>query len=252
MSEFSLIVHKKRRFGDYIIKWDGDLPDPKIVIDCITKNLEQWLEEDSPSIWLKLKGKDLNHLSFFMENGFKMHRIKNGDMLILNRWLRQKTYSLPPAPFSYLGVGAMCFNDEGKILAIKENFKSGPGPWKIPGGLFDPTKDKKLSDGAVRECFEETGIKCEFQYIASQRLTLNSTLFHQTDIYTVCRMKALTTEIKMDPIEIADCQWITVEELLENCNPVARQFLKPAINNKNGVFENVTPTSHGIYLTKLD
>ncbi|OHT13356.1 hydrolase, NUDIX family protein [Tritrichomonas foetus] len=253
MSEVSLTIRKKRRFGDYLIKWEGELSDPSKVVEVIEENLPRMIEEDSPSIWIRLSGKDLSHITYFMDHGFKMHRIKNGETLVLNRWLRQSSYNLPPCPYSYIGVGAMCFNEEGKILGVRENFKYGPGPWKIPGGLFDPKVDKKFSDAAIRECFEETGIKAKFEYVGAQRLTLNSALFHQTDIYVVCRLSPITTEIKFDPIEIADCQWITVDELLEKCNPIAKQFLIPALNNKNGDLETQYPANAStIYHSKLE
>lgn len=246
MSDFKLIIHRKPRFGDYIIKWEGTLTDPSVVKDCVDKYLPQWIEEDSPSIWLRLTGKDLIHLYYFLENGFKMHRIKNEKTLVLNRWIRSKSYTLPPPPFSYIGVGAMCVNDEGKILAIRENFKNGPSQWKIPGGLFDKSKDIKYSDTAIRELFEESGIKGEFESIASQRLSMASTNFKQCDIYTICRLKPLTTEIHFDPIEIAECKWITFDEFLSDCHPVTKQMLEHALKTPNGYKESFG-TNYALY-----
>ena len=142
---------------------------------------------NSPSICLGMTDKDLLHLSYFLQHVFKMkmHRIKNENTLILNRWIRKNSYSLPPAaPFSYIGVGAMCITEDGKILALRENFKKGPSQWKIPGGLFEKAKDKKLSDAAIRELFDETGIKGEFDSIAAQRLSMPGHL-HNLSVKTV-------------------------------------------------------------------
>lgn len=246
MSDFNFIIRKKRRFGDYLIKWEGSLPDPSLLIQCIEKNLPQWIEEDSPSIWIRLTGKDLDHINYFLENGFKMHRIKNESTLVLNRWIRKNSNTLPPAPFSYIGVGAMCINDEGKILAIRENYKNGPGPWKLPGGLLERTKDQKLSDVAIRELFEETGIKAEFEYVAAQRLTLQARMFKATDVYSICRLKALTTEIHFDPIEIAECKWIEIDEFLAGCSVVAKQMVSSALKSQSG-FDEKSGKNYALY-----
>ncbi|KAK8875697.1 hypothetical protein M9Y10_005872 [Tritrichomonas musculus] len=246
MSDFNFIIRKKKRFGDYLIKWEGTLPDPSLLVQCIEKNLPQWIAEDSPSIWVRLTGKDLDHINYLLQNGFKMHRIKNESTLVLNRWLRKNSYTLPPAPISYVGVGAMCINDEGLILAIRENFKSGPGPWKLPGGLFERTKDQKLSDVAIRELREETGIQGEFQCVAAQRLTIRAAMFKATDIYTICRLKPLTTEIHFDPIEIADCKWITIEEFLPSCSVIARQMVSSALKSPTG-FNEKSGKNYALY-----
>lgn len=237
MSEIKLIIHKKRRFGDYIIKWEGSLTDPSIVIKCVEENLPHWIEEDSPSIWLRLSGDDLDHLNYFLRNGFKMHRIKNQSTLVLNRWIRTKSYTLPPAPFSYIGVGAMCIDDDNNILALRENYKTGPGHWKLPGGLFERTKDKHFSDTAIRELFEETGIKGEFQYVAMQRFSLQGPMFKGSDIYTICRLKPLTKEINYDPIEIAECKWLPVDEFLASCHPVGKEMFIHALKTPIGFLE---------------
>ena len=235
-----VIIKRKAKYGDYLLKWEGSLSDPSIVTDLIEKNLPSWVEEDSPSIWIRLQGNDLNHVGYFLSNGFKMHRIKNGEILVLNRWIRKYSCTLPPGPYSYIGIGACCISD-GKILAIRENQKTGPSPWKIPGGIFDVSKDKKLSDAAIRECFEETGVRAKFEFITYQRFAIKSpSLFHQPDTYYIARLTPITKEINFDKVEISDCKWMDIEEFLSFLSDYAKQMFIPAIKASTWFVEHQT------------
>ncbi|KAH0792333.1 nudix hydrolase 8-like isoform X3 [Histomonas meleagridis] len=236
----NIIVRRKAKYGDYLLKWEGELSDPSIVTDLIEQNISAWIESDTPSIWIRLQGNDLNHINYFLSNGFKMHRIKNGNILVLNRWIRKYSNTLPPGPFCYIGVGACCIAD-GKILAIRENQKTGPSPWKIPGGSFDVTKDRTISDTAVRECFEETGIKAKFEYITFQRFAFKSpSLFHQPDIYYIARLTPITKEIKSDKVEIYECKWMDIEEFEASLSGYGKEMYLPAIRASTGFTEHQT------------
>lgn len=250
MSASEIYAKKKRTFGDFRICWNGELANPNDVLKFIETNIPNWLAKDTPSIWIRLKRKDLDHLNFFLSHGFKMHRIKNENTIVLNRWLREREYTLPPSPFCYIGVGAVCFNKEGKILAVRENYKTKPGPWKFPGGLYDTKKDKKLSDAVIRECFEETGIRVHFDHLINARITMNSSLFHQMDIYISCKVIPDTEEIKFDPVEIFDCKWITPEELLSNSTQITKIMLSDASKHENGYIE--VPSIHDWTMYQLE
>ena len=219
-SKFSYAL--KPRFGDIKIHWQGELGDPMELFQFINDNMADWLEKDLPSMWIKLKGKDLDHLNQIIEFGFEMHRLKPGNVIVLNKWIRPGRKTLPIGPFGYFGVGGMCINKEGKVLCVRENYKKGPGPWKLPGGLYDLDKDRKLSDTAIREVFEETGIKAKFEHLVNSRFLPQSTMFRSPDLYTVCRLTPLTDEIKYDPVEIAEAAWIDPQILVDQGYPMMR------------------------------
>lgn len=202
----------KVRFGDIKIKWEGELDDPYSLVNFINDNMDEWKKDDRPSIWVKLHGKDLDHINVLLSTGFEIHRTKPGNIIVLNKWIREYSKKLPLPPFAYLGVGGMCINEEGKILAVRENYKTGPGPWKLPGGLYDPSKDRKISDTAVREVMEETGIKAEPMYLVNSRFLHKGGTFSAPDLYSIFRLRPLTNEIKFDPVEIYDSQWVDPEE----------------------------------------
>ena len=54
-----------------------------------------------------------------------------------------------------VSVKGLFFDENGKILLIQEP----RGVWEAPGGRIQ--KGENLIDALKRECFEETGIKCE-------------------------------------------------------------------------------------------
>ena len=247
-------VKFKPRFGDIKIHWTGNLEDPKELFSLINDSMEEWLEADRPSIWIKLHGKDLDFLNQFIDFGFTMHRLKKGNIIVLNKWIRKGSKTLPPGPFGYYGVGGMCINDEGKVLCVRENYKTGPGPWKLPGGLYDLEKDRKFSDTAIREVFEETGVRAKFDHLVNTRLVHSSAMFHAPDLYSIVRLTPLTTEIHFDPVEIADAQWVDLDVLAANPYPMLGLAVEAEKRGDKGFDEKEANVyhPHSIYLRKFD
>eukprot|EP01097_Dermamoeba_algensis_P006904 TRINITY_DN430_c0_g1_i2.p1 TRINITY_DN430_c0_g1~~TRINITY_DN430_c0_g1_i2.p1 ORF type:complete len:179 (-),score=38.28 TRINITY_DN430_c0_g1_i2:49-585(-) len=124
------------------------------------------------------------------------------------KWLANTHSKLPNFASTFLGVGGFVVNDKNEVLMVKE--KNGPikNIWKLPGGAVDPGED--LCHAAVREVFEETGIETEFDRIVCFRHS-HSAPFQKSDIYFLCKLKPLTSEIKIQEDEIAEAQWIPLE-----------------------------------------
>lgn len=66
--------------------------------------------------------------------------------------------SYPERPL--VGVGVLVFHD-GKVLLVKRKNEPDRGLWAIPGGLIK--LGEKVTDAAVREVFEETGIRVKIK-----------------------------------------------------------------------------------------
>jgi ADP-ribose pyrophosphatase YjhB (NUDIX family) len=188
---------------------------------------------------LNLAGPDRDHLNFFLSHGFTMHHIKAEDTLALRLSLKPGPCKLPPGPTGYIGVGVLVINDENKVLAVRENYVDRHSLWKLPTGLFDPDKDEKWSDAAVRECYEETGIRCEFQFVTVERLMFGFLMYHLTDFFVICRCRPLTTEIRRDDVEITECRWIDMNELLDEGYDFSRPLNSISCQLRNGVKELV-------------
>lgn len=70
-------------------------------------------------------------------------------------------------------------------------------------------------DAAIREVFEETGIRAEFESILTLRQAHHG-MFGCSDIYVVVNLRALTAVIEKCEREIAECRWMDVEEYLSH------------------------------------
>ena len=224
------------QYGDYRILWENDLNNPNIVFDFINKNFSFWKSQKSPAIWISLKGNDLKYLKDFLAFGFEMHHIVNKDILILQKQIISKSSSRSAAPSTYIGVTIICFNHEGKLLCVRENYKSGPGKWKFPTGLFDTEKDSKISDAAIREVYEEAGIHSHFKRIYSQQCIPNSFLFHLPVWSFKCEVIPDDEVIHFDPVEIADCQWLDIDYFKANCDSYSLSSLNTLNNTGNNGF----------------
>lgn len=66
-----------------------------------------------------------------------------------------------------------------------------------------------IGDAAIREVFEETNIKSEFQFLISLRHTHHG-MFDCSDIYFIVGLKPLSAEVVKCSREIAECEWMQV------------------------------------------
>jgi ADP-ribose pyrophosphatase YjhB (NUDIX family) len=58
-----------------------------------------------------------------------------------------------------IGVGAVVFDAQGRVLLVRRGSEPGKGRWSIPGGLVEV--GETLENAVRREVAEETGIEVE-------------------------------------------------------------------------------------------
>ena len=63
-----------------------------------------------------------------------------------------------------VGVGAIVFDREGRVLLIERGKPPSEGKWSVPGGRLEPRET--LAQGVAREVREETGLVVEVGTLA--------------------------------------------------------------------------------------
>jgi ADP-ribose pyrophosphatase YjhB (NUDIX family) len=63
-----------------------------------------------------------------------------------------------------LAVGAIVFDDDGRVLLVQRAHPPGVGLWTVPGGKLEP--GEALVDAVAREVREETGVVVEVGALA--------------------------------------------------------------------------------------
>ncbi|PRP85577.1 hypothetical protein PROFUN_06366 [Planoprotostelium fungivorum] len=176
--------------------------------DELSESLRIWKDNNKKGVWIKIPIDRSELIPVAVSLGFIFHHAQK-DYLMLVQWLPSTTSTIPSYVTHYIGVGGLVMNDNREVLCIKE--KNGPikGFWKIPGGMVD--SGEEITDAAVREVFEETGIRTEFQSLICFRQS-NGHAFGMSDLYFICRLKLIgDTNITKQETEISEAAWLPME-----------------------------------------
>jgi 8-oxo-dGTP pyrophosphatase MutT (NUDIX family) len=122
---------------------------------------------------------------------------------------------IPAFATHYVGVGGVVHNDKGELLVVWEKIhkESRPCYYKLPGGAL--VTGENITDGVIREVFEETGIQTEFKSLSAFR-HWHGYRYGNSDIYFVCHLLPLSQDIIIPANEIHECLWMPVDEFYTN------------------------------------
>eukprot|EP00560_Eucampia_antarctica_P008364 CAMPEP_0197826636 /NCGR_PEP_ID=MMETSP1437-20131217/3572_1 /TAXON_ID=49252 ORGANISM="Eucampia antarctica, Strain CCMP1452" /NCGR_SAMPLE_ID=MMETSP1437 /ASSEMBLY_ACC=CAM_ASM_001096 /LENGTH=406 /DNA_ID=CAMNT_0043427157 /DNA_START=80 /DNA_END=1300 /DNA_ORIENTATION=+ len=218
----------------------------------LQQSIKKWKKDGKRGIWIHANPQQHVRLFPFLvkELGFEFHQCSpNKDYIVMTKWLpTEEENRLPFGPTHQVGVGIIVFrpstdgssSSNKQILVVQE--KSGPASlvklWKMPTGLVDPGED--ISDAALRELQEETGISCDFQFqkIVGFRQAHSSS--RPSDLFFLCtiQLQPPTTNddnddndlISFQPqaSEIADIQWMDIHDFMNQSfwkdSPIQQQM----------------------------
>lgn len=176
-------------------------------------------------LWIKLKIEQSNFIPLLTKYDFVFHHCNERDITLLKRLIDNPV--IPTATNHTLGVGAIVFDKE-KLLVIKDRIYQ---KYKLPGGYIDDSEN--ISNALIREVYEETGVKVEFDSIISLG-HFTSGQFNESNLYVICKATPLTKEINIqDTHEILEARWIDIEIFLngEDIHPYNKSIVKTALES---------------------
>lgn len=217
-----------------------DLPKTKEEFELNLDFLINEVENKRLLIWIYIDIKKSDFISIATKRDFIFHSCGEDYILIVKR-LKQDAI-IPTAANHTLGVGVVVINEKNELLVIKEKI-SNVG-YKLPGGHIDDAE--MISDAAIREVFEETGIKVQFESVISLG-HFYPHQFHKSNLYLLCFAKPLSYEINIqDKIEIQDAKWVDVYEYLldEKVHDYSKVIVQTALKHNGFKRANQETLTH--------
>ena len=208
------LAYTTNQFGGVVTDPHALPTDTQEFESALRDSIEAWIAEGYRLVWLELPLSRAAFVPIAADAGFEYHHAQE-EYVMMTLQLVFGAY-IPPYATHYIGAGAVVINERDEILVVSERYRMGTsrGPgYKLPGGALHP--GEHIAHAAVREVLEETGVHARFESLACFR-HWHGYRYDKSDIYFVCRLSALSTEITMQEEEIAECLWMPVEHFLSD------------------------------------
>ncbi|XP_063192269.1 nucleoside diphosphate-linked moiety X motif 6 [Chroicocephalus ridibundus] len=214
----------------------------------------RWREEGRLAVWLHVPIQQSGFAAAAASQGFDFHHAEQGSST-LTLWLGEGPSRLPGYATHQLGVaGAVLDESRGRVLVVQDRNKSkqsneqelfGTGPaLSAAPESWAPTFNQRR-DTAVREVFEETGIKSEFKSILSIRQQhKHPGAFGKSDMYIVCRLQPSSFSISFCQQECLRCEWMDLQELArtKDATPITSNVAKLLLYGYREGFDKIDLT----------
>ena len=217
-------------FGGVLVDPGALSDDPEKFRTQLAHSLDEWTADGFKVAWLELPIGMAPLVPAAVEAGFQFHHTSE-TYLMMTFQLVEGSF-IPPYATHYIGIGAVVVNDDKELLVVSERYQMGGGrgpAYKLPGGALHPREH--LVDAAIREVYEETGVRTRFDSLACFR-HWHGYRYGKSDIYFVCRLWPLTQDITMQEEEIADCLWMPVDRFFEDpeISPFNKTIVRAALD----------------------
>ncbi|KMZ60311.1 Nudix hydrolase [Zostera marina] len=201
-------------YNGVIIDSEGLPSSPNSFSSILRSSLSHWKQRGKNGVWLKIMARQAHLVHIAIKEGFVYHHAETG-YVVLTFWLPDEQPCMLPSTGSHqIGIGAFVINENKEVLVVKE--KKCPlrcsGVWKMPTGFID--KSEEIYLGAIREVKEETGIETEFLQVVAFRHA-HFVSFEKSDLFFICMLKPLSSQITIDGKEIEDAKWMQLEDFLD-------------------------------------
>jgi len=228
---------EKNQFDGVVIEPESLSLDDQSFYLVLKNNIDTWKNDSVKLVWLQINKEFYSKIQIASQFGFLMHHA-SPNYVMMTLAIEIDTF-IPPYSTHYIGVGGVVVNDLNEILVVSEKYRSSANPsYKLPGGAL--VQGEHISQAAVREVFEETGINTEFKKLSFFR-HWHGYRYGKSDIYFVVLLKPLNHEIIKQEEEIAECVWMAVDKFLND----------PDIHDFNKHIVRSALNSNGLHLTDI-
>ena len=225
-------------FGGIVVDPAALPQDPRSFEGRLQHSLGEWTAAGFQVAWLEVPISHAALVPVAVEAGFAYHHA-DGSYLMLTRRLVDEAM-IPAYASHYIGAGGVALNDKGELLVVREKRgRAGPSPsYKLPGGALH--HGEHLEDGVVREVLEETGIRTRFEAVVCLR-NQHGYRHGKSDIYFVCRLSPLSSEISPQPEEIEECVWLPLERYMaaDNVSYFNKLIVQAALDDRGLVATHI-------------
>ncbi|GLU20616.1 hypothetical protein SLE2022_368070 [Rubroshorea leprosula] len=206
------------RYGGVIVEMKVPM-ESAVFVSLLRASINQWRLQGKKGVWIKLPIEHVNLVEVAVKEGFWYHHAE-AKYLMLAYWIPESPNTLPANASHRVGVGAVVINEKREVLVVQENsgILHGTGLWKFPTGVVNEGED--ICAAAVREVKEETAIDTKFVEVLAFRQSHKS-FFEKSDLFFVCQLEPLSSDIQKQDSEIEAAQWMPLEEYA--ANPLVRK-----------------------------
>ena len=231
-------------FGGIIVLPEGLPLDPNRFRLELTDSVAAWKADGILAVWMEVPISLSQLIPVAVEAGFIFHHSAYDYLMMIHR-IVPDAY-LPPYATHYIGAGGVVLNEARELLVVREKygFRGRPPALKLPGGALLQGED--LVDALEREILEETGIRTEFESLVCFRHQ-HQYRYGKSDIYFVCRLNPLSSEIVMQAEEIAECRWLPVADFLaaDDIGTFNKSIVQAALDSPG-----ISPTPMGGFMNR--
>ncbi|KAI4298821.1 hypothetical protein L6164_032338 [Bauhinia variegata] len=207
--QIKLLTCKEDAYSGVIVEIDEPMDSTSFVLR-LKASILQWKQQGKKGVWIKLPIELVNLAEPLVKERFWYHHAEPKYIMFVY-WIPEGPNTIPANASHQIGVGAFVVNDKKEVLVVQE--KSGllrrKGAWKFPTGVVNQGED--ICAAVVREVKEETGVASEFVEVLAFRQN-HKAFFGKSDLFFLCMLRPVSSNIVIDETEIEAAQWMPFEE----------------------------------------